>query len=125
MKDYPWVDVDYCQFSEWGYQKPTTIWGTVRHLKNVTCDGKTCRHLILGTQRHQVSLGGASKRLDRNEEYCIPSALVEYLLTGRRLEIHILPRSERTSEVRRVRGGDVVIGENTEKGKTHLSSELE
>ena len=44
--------------------------------------------------------------------------MVAYLLTGRRPELHILPGSERTSEVRRVRVGDVVIGENLEKGKT-------
>ena len=118
MKDYPWVDVDYCQFSNWGYQKPTRSWGTVRHLENVTCNGKTCPHLIPGTQRHQVSLGGASKRLGRNEEYRVPSAVVEYLLTGRRLELHILPGSKRTSEVRRVRVGDVVIVENMENGRT-------
>ena len=118
MKDYLWIYVDHCQFSDWGYQKPTRIWGMVRHLENVTCDGKTCPHLIPGTQRHQVSLGGASKRLGRNEEYRIPSAVVKYLLTGRRPALHILPGSERTSEGRRVRVGDVVIGENMEKGKT-------
>ena len=118
MKDYPWVDVDYCQFSDWGYQKPTRIWGTVQHLDNVTCDGKTCPHLIPGTQRHQVSLGGANKRLGRKEEYRVPSAVVEYLITGRRPALHILPGFERTSEVRRVGVGDVVIGENMEKGKT-------
>ena len=22
-----YVDVDYCQFCDWGYQKPTRIWG--------------------------------------------------------------------------------------------------
>ena len=65
-----------------------------------------------------MSLGGASKRLGRNEEYRIPSAVVAYLLTGRRPELHVLPGSERTSEVRRVQVGDVVIGENMEKGKT-------
>ena len=79
---------------------------------------KTCPHLIPATQRHRVSLGGASKRLGRNEEYCIPSAVVEYLLTGRSPEFYILPGSERTSEVRRVGVGDVVVGENFEKGKT-------
>ena len=26
MKGIPFVDVDYCQFSDWGYQKPTRIW---------------------------------------------------------------------------------------------------
>ena len=27
MEGIPYVDVDYCQFSLWGYQKPTRIWG--------------------------------------------------------------------------------------------------
>ena len=44
--------------------------------------------------------------------------MVEYLLTCRRPELHILPGSKRTSEVRRIRVGDVVIGESMEKGKT-------
>ena len=75
-------------------------------------------HLIQGTLQHRVSLGGASKRVGRNEEYIIPSAVVEYLLTGRKRATHILPGSERTSEVPRIRVGVVVIGENAEKGKT-------
>ncbi len=25
MKEYAYVDVDYCQFRSWGYQKPTRI----------------------------------------------------------------------------------------------------
>ena len=28
MKDIPFIDVDYCMFSDWGYQKPTRIWGS-------------------------------------------------------------------------------------------------
>ena len=28
MRDIPYIDVDYCQFSDWGYQKPTRIWGS-------------------------------------------------------------------------------------------------
>ena len=27
MKNIPYVDVDYCQFSDWGYKKITRIWG--------------------------------------------------------------------------------------------------
>ena len=26
MANLPFVDVDYCQFCDWGYQKPTGIW---------------------------------------------------------------------------------------------------
>jgi site-specific DNA-cytosine methylase len=28
MEGIPYVDVDYCQFTDWGYQKPTRIWGS-------------------------------------------------------------------------------------------------
>ena len=44
--------------------------------------------------------------------------MVAFLFTGRRPELHILPGSDRTSEVQRVRVGDVVICKNLEKGKT-------
>ena len=63
-------------------------------------------------------MGGANKRLGRNEEYRIPSAVVQYLLTSRNPDTRFLPGSERTMEVRRMRMGDVVIRENAEKGKT-------
>ena len=28
MMNIPFVDIDYCQFSDWGYQKPTRFWGS-------------------------------------------------------------------------------------------------
>ena len=28
MADIPYVDVDYCQYANWEYQKPTRIWGS-------------------------------------------------------------------------------------------------
>ena len=27
MAELPYTDVDYCQFSDWGYRKPTRVWG--------------------------------------------------------------------------------------------------
>ena len=44
MRDLPFVDVDYCQFSDWGYQKPTRIWGSpqIASLANKICDNRTC-----------------------------------------------------------------------------------
>jgi hypothetical protein len=27
IQPYGYVDVDYCQFCDWGYQKPTRVWG--------------------------------------------------------------------------------------------------
>ena len=42
MKEYAFVDVDYCQFSSWGYQKPTRIWGPMylKNLKSRVCAKK-------------------------------------------------------------------------------------
>ena len=47
MTDIPFVDVDYCQFSHWGYQKPTRVWGdaTIQNIKPRLCDGQTCPNL--------------------------------------------------------------------------------
>ena len=28
VRDIPFVDIYYCQFSTWGYQKPTRFWGS-------------------------------------------------------------------------------------------------
>jgi len=42
MQDIPYVDLDYCQFSEWGYQKPTRFWCSKQSstLPNCICDSK-------------------------------------------------------------------------------------
>ena len=44
MSDLPFVDVDYCQFSDWGYQKPTRIWGSsyLGKLQPRRCDWRSC-----------------------------------------------------------------------------------
>jgi site-specific DNA-cytosine methylase len=44
VQNLNFIDVDYCQFSDWGYQKPTRIWGSqnLLSLKDKLCDGKTC-----------------------------------------------------------------------------------
>jgi site-specific DNA-cytosine methylase len=54
MKEYAFVDVDYCQFSSWGYQKPTRIWGPayLRNLKSRVCDQKTCTNIIVRSSGH-------------------------------------------------------------------------
>jgi len=37
MDKYPFVDVDYCQFSTWGYCKPTRIWGSPNVVNKKSC----------------------------------------------------------------------------------------
>ena len=65
MENIPFVDVDYCQFSGWGYQKPTRIWccEQIAQLKKVVCDKRTCLNIdsaVGGTGRHRERLGGNS-----------------------------------------------------------------
>ena len=47
VKNLRFIDVDYFQFSEWGYKKPTRIWGcpAIAELENRLCDGFSCPHL--------------------------------------------------------------------------------
>ena len=75
-----------------------------RHLESVICDRKTCSHLITSTQRHRVSLGGAKERLGRNEEYRIPSDVIEYLFTSCRPRYTHLTLDEESERSRRQSG---------------------
>ncbi len=44
MQNIPYIDVDYCQFADWGYQKPTRIWCSpnIAELPDRVCDGLSC-----------------------------------------------------------------------------------
>ena len=69
MQGLPFADVDYSQYRDWGYQKPTRIWGdaeTIQRLKPRLCDGKTCRNLdpshhSKGKRRHRYTLSHESE----------------------------------------------------------------
>ena len=85
MAGIPWVDVDYCQFSDWGYKKPTRIWGGehLKELKDCLCDPMTCpnvRRRWDGRRVHRLMLGGNDMRVTRREKCRIPEGLVRYLL---------------------------------------------
>jgi hypothetical protein len=63
MKDIPYIDVDNCQFADWGYQKPSRLWccRKISELPNKICDNRTCRNLITtwyGSVQHRERLGG-------------------------------------------------------------------
>jgi len=84
MEGIPFVDVDYCQFSQWGYQKPTRIWGdpSISDLTSKICDGETCINLVdrpNGRKGHREILGGNQMRATRNDKYRIPEDLLKYL----------------------------------------------
>ena len=87
MKPFGYVDVDYCQFCSWGYQKPTRIWGMgMGRLKPRVCDGKTCPSLILrsnGHMGHRKILGATPRdgatRVKLEDQYRIPEGVVTYV----------------------------------------------
>ena len=45
MKDISYYDVDYCMYSNWGYQKRTRIWTNKENFKPLKCNGN-CGNII-------------------------------------------------------------------------------
>ena len=87
MKELDFLDVDYCQFSDWGYQKPTRIWGSpqIASLPDKICDLQTCDNMmdtIYGVRKHFEQLGGNKMKFSTIEKYRMPTTLVEYLLSN-------------------------------------------
>ena len=47
VKGLPFYDVDYCMYSDWGYQKPTRIWTNKKDFKPLVCDKSgSCGNMI-------------------------------------------------------------------------------
>ena len=87
LDNYPYVDIDYCQFSDWGYNKPTRFWGSsnVVDKPHKVCDFATCPNLIDGPssrKRHRHRLGGLKVKFSARQKGKIPENVVEYLLIG-------------------------------------------
>ena len=87
MDKIPHVDIDYCQFCDWGYQKPTRFWGSpnIVNRPSVTCDFQTCPNLVncpQGRKRHQFRLGGYKQKISTRQKGRIPENVVAYLLKG-------------------------------------------
>ena len=88
MAELAWVDIDYCQFSDWGYRKPTRFWGVFPggRLSNVVCDGHKCKNLVGppsrvgGPRRHRVQLSGNESFPTAARQYRIPPGVVRYLM---------------------------------------------
>ena len=85
MEGIPWVDVDYCQVSDWGYKKPTRIWGGdhVVGLKDWLCVPKNCPHTVQGAGgqwSHREKLGGSHIRMSREDKYRVPAEVVRFVL---------------------------------------------
>ena len=66
MKDIPFYDVDYCMYSNWGYQKRTRIWTNKTLLNNLICDKSgSCGNMIDG--KHKARLGTGKTVMDNGK----------------------------------------------------------
>jgi hypothetical protein len=83
VQDLPYVDLDYCQFSSWGYQKPTRFWGSDKllQLDDRICDGTNYTNLVPGEKKHWERLGGYGMKTGTGEKWRVPENLVSYLLS--------------------------------------------
>ena len=85
MHGVPYCDVDYCQFSDWGYKKPTRIWGKSENSKLPPrlCDPNVCPNCVNnseGRKVHKEPLGGIHMRMSPEQKGRLPLRLVDYLL---------------------------------------------
>ena len=62
MKDIPFYDVDYCMYSDWGYQKRTRIWTNKKDFNNKLCDKSGACGNMVDSQHKKVCDGGYDKR---------------------------------------------------------------
>ena len=54
MQGIPHIDVYYCMFSDWGYRKPTRIWG---HPSLKTLEPRICDHQCTNTEWRETDTG--------------------------------------------------------------------
>jgi len=56
MKDIPFYDVDYCMYSDWGYQKRTRIWTNKKDFENKLCDKSGSCGNMLNQKKHKINV---------------------------------------------------------------------
>ena len=117
MRDIPYIDVDYCQFSDWGYQKPTRIWGSpmLKKLESKLCDG-WCPNMewmqsVMGPKRvHRSKLGCTADpgkiKPSPIEAGRVPAALIDYLLSATPT---LIPKKSHHGDVLPINGGNVPV----------------
>jgi len=67
MKDYinrPFYDVDYCRYSDFGYQKRTRIWTNLEKFEPKLCNGN-CGNLFMS--KHKANFGGSKSVIDNGK----------------------------------------------------------
>ena len=87
VQGLPFLDLDYCQFSDWGYQKPTRFWccEAIARLPPVVCNLQTCTNVIRredGKLKHKIVLGGVGPKATTKEKCRVPAAVTKYLLSA-------------------------------------------
>ena len=83
----PFLDVDYCRFSNWGYKKPTRLWACreIASRPSVFCAGMYCGNVIhdpLTGWRHKKRLGGYMQEYSTRGKGRMPFLLIRYLIEG-------------------------------------------
>ena len=105
MANIPYVDLDFCQFSDQGYTKESRIWGaqSILELSPVKCTGPRCPNVINtspGAYRHICNPNDPTRCFGMKCRYEVPSKLIAYLMSWDQHEekleamIHHLERSE-------------------------------
>ena len=85
VSGFQFLDIDYCQFSEWGYKKPTRFWACkiISDRPAVLCDPRKCPNVHRrwdGKRKHYHLLGGPGQRISSTKKKRIPPAVIDYLL---------------------------------------------
>lgn len=80
MKGIDFIDVDYCQYGDFGYRKYTRIWTNMKEYKNnfvpKRCMKQTCKYVE--DNRH-INTFGSYQTLSLEEKYRVPQALIHEL----------------------------------------------
>ncbi len=119
MQDLISLNIDYCQFSDWGYTKPTRIWGSpyLVYMEPKLCDRVSCSNLVRrgnGKLGHRHILGATPRdglqHPTCTEQYRIPEKAIEYLMGLTDKEINgiasqTIPVSPDNSTSQLARGG--------------------
>lgn len=87
MLGIPFIDVDYCRFSDWGYKKRTRIW-TTASVEDKLCLGiGECKNMIGKSHKKAIGNHGharefwAVKGQRLQQRYSIPASLIIYLFS--------------------------------------------
>ena len=97
MRGLPYVDIDYCRFSDWGYQKPTRFWGSecLGELPHVKCKGRSCKNVVRTENgfHHKERLGGNDMHFNTVQKGRIPSRVVDYLIREGEYAPSLVPKA--------------------------------